>query len=31
MKKSTFSVQLVIWGVKLVDGLVLNLEFRSGR
>jgi len=31
MKKLTFSVQLVIWGVKLVDGLVLNPEFSGGR
>ena len=30
-KKSTSSVQLVIWGVKSVDGVVLNHGFSSGR
>ena len=31
MNKSTFSIQLVTWSVKLVDGLVLNPEFSNGK
>ena len=31
MKKSTSFAQLVTWGVKLVDGLVLKPGFSSGK